>query len=87
MNKAIIHIINFLVGLVAVGSSLFFAWGVLAFGPNGNLLYVALPLAVSVIWGAIYYLQLKFQSISSFLLLLMTELILFYLLSFTINLS
>lgn len=73
MNKTIIHIINILIGVVSVGLSLFFTWGVLAFGPEGNMLIIALPLVVILIWIIVYILQMKLYSIKVFIVLLLIE--------------
>lgn len=87
MSKKIIHTINVLIGIFTIGFSLFFTWGVLAFGPEGNMLIVAFPLVVIAIWSIIYYLQIKFQTIKSFVILLLVELILLFLVVLMINLN
>lgn len=87
MNKKIIHIINVLIGVLSIGFSLFFTWGVLGFGPEGNMLIIIFPLAVIAIWAIIYYLQIKFQSIKTFVILLLVELILLFSVVAMINLN
>lgn len=78
MNKTAIHVINILIGVITIGLSLFFTWGVLAFGPDGNMLILTLPLVVILVWSAVYYLQVKFNSIKTFILLLVVELMLLF---------
>lgn len=86
--KNIIHAINIMIGILTIVPSLFFVWGVLAFGPKGNMVVIiALPLAVILIWAAIYYLQIKFQTIKTFIALLLMEFILFFIIVSLIELK
>lgn len=83
MNKTVIHLFNILIGILSIGYGLFFSWGVLAFGPEGNMLVIiGFPLAITIIWSTIYYLQMKYQTVKSFLFLLLIEVVLFILVFF-----
>ncbi len=86
MNKYIIHTVNIVIGILTIGFSLFLTWGVLAFGPEGNTLIIALPLVVMAIWLMIYKLQIKYQTAISFISLLLLEFLLLYLVAIMINL-
>ncbi|GAE32986.1 hypothetical protein [Halalkalibacter hemicellulosilyticus] len=87
MNKVANHVINILLGVITIGFSLFFTWGVMAFGPEGNMIMLALPFVVSLIWSVVYYLQVKFNSVKNFILLLFVELTLFYIILSLIDLN
>ncbi|GAA0504543.1 hypothetical protein GCM10008986_35120 [Salinibacillus aidingensis] len=79
MSTKTIHIINILLGIISIGFSLFFTWGILAFS-SGELegVYV-FPISVMVVWLITYLLQIKLKTVKSFVILLFIELILFYL--------
>lgn len=73
MSKTVIHVFNILFGIITIGFSLYFAWGVLAFGGLEYLRILVFPLSVAIVWSFFYYLQVRFHSVRGFIALLLVE--------------
>ncbi|MCP3032757.1 hypothetical protein LF817_15640 [Halobacillus sp. A1] len=79
MAKKYIHTINLIVGVVAVGFSLFLAWAVSAFAPEENAGVIFIPILVTAVWVIGYILQIKFNTLKNVLITVPVEVIIFYL--------
>ncbi|AKG05822.1 hypothetical protein AAV35_013870 (plasmid) [Salimicrobium jeotgali] len=79
MAKKYIHTINIIIGVLAVGFSLFLTWAVSAFAPEENAGVIFIPILVTAVWFIGYMLQIKYNTLKNVLITLPVEAIVIYL--------
>lgn len=79
MANKYIHMINIIIGVLAVGFSVFLAWAVAAFASEENAAVILIPILVTAVWGIGYLVQLKDHTLKNVLIMVPVEAIIFYL--------
>lgn len=79
MANKYIHTINIIIGVLAIGFSVFLAWALAAFAPEENATVIFIPILVTAVWGIGYMIQIKYNTLKNVLIMVPVEAIIFYL--------
>lgn len=79
MANKYIHTINIIIGVLAIGFSVFLAWALAAFAPEENATVIFIPILVTTVWGIGYMIQIKYNTLKNVLIMVPVEAIIFYL--------